>query len=79
MQLSKSMEELAMQEKKAEDRVPELPRSVSTVSAVTLRSLASGTSITILFLRHESVKCGLSRTLSWTLDQNFDSPVINKH
>ncbi|XP_015751665.1 PREDICTED: ankyrin repeat and SAM domain-containing protein 6-like [Acropora digitifera] len=41
MHLSKSMEELAIKEKKEEGSVSELPRSVSTVSAVTLRSLAS--------------------------------------
>ena len=74
--LSKSIEELAIKEKKEEGSVSELPRSVSTVSAVTLRSLASGMS---QFLRHGSVKCGLSRTLSWTLDHNFGSPVINQH
>ncbi|XP_067055721.1 ankyrin repeat and SAM domain-containing protein 6-like [Acropora muricata] len=41
MHLSKSMEELAIKENKEEGSVSELPRSVSTVSAVTLRSLAS--------------------------------------
>ena len=79
MQLSKSMEELAVKEKKEEGSVSELPRSVSTVSAVTLRSLASGMSHYYYFLRHRSLRCGLSRTLSWTLDHNFGSPVINQH
>ena len=55
------MEELAIKENKEEGSVSELPRSVGTVSAVTLRSLASGMS---QFLRQRSVKCGLSRTLS---------------
>lgn len=50
------MEELAIKEKKAEGSVSESSRSVSTVSAVTLRSLASGTSMAAQFLRHRSVK-----------------------